>query len=167
MPASNSASPCCRSPSSPWPRRRGLLGILTIPSGVDRVLLPGLCQGDLAPLRRVDGGGRARSRRPARPARILLPPPATRHGYGTYDIAILAEINHAPRLRTRRAVAPGAGVARRRCRRDRRGLRSRLDVERGRRCGASVAREPGCASRSTVSTRARWRRQSAPGRSWC
>ena len=93
--------------TTPWIARH-----LTIPAGVDRVILPGLCQGDLDPVahgapavpveRGPDG--------PARPARVLRHVEATHAGYGAYDIEILAEINHAPRL-TRAEIllaSPGA-----------------------------------------------------------
>src|SRR5919201_1960232 len=59
--------------TTPWVARH-----LRAPAGADRVILPGLCQGDLP-----DFFQAARSR------------PAN---YGAYDIEILAEINHAPRL---------------------------------------------------------------------
>lgn len=76
------------------------------PSAVDRVLLPGWCGGDLEPLAEKFGtrfergpkdlfdlpeyfGGRAKS-----------PPDLSR-----YDIEILAEINHAPRLNDRELLA--------------------------------------------------------------
>lgn len=78
---------------------------LTVPSGVNRVLLPGLCRGDLAILKKAAGvevergpkdlldlpdylaGERKKSRLEATPA-----------GFGEHDIEILAEINSAPRL---------------------------------------------------------------------
>ena len=50
-PASSTASRFFRSPSPPWRRRRGLRDIWRAPSGIDRIILPGLCQGDLEPLR--------------------------------------------------------------------------------------------------------------------
>ncbi len=71
---------------------------MTVPSEIDRVILPGLCQGELGPVRAFGvpverGPGDLRdlpdffrtSREPC-------------SDYGSYDIAILAEINHAPRL---------------------------------------------------------------------
>jgi dihydropteroate synthase-like protein len=74
---------------------------LTVTEPVDRVLLPGLCAGDLEPVRAVVGPG-AQVERGPKDLRDLPeffgkqsgPPP----GYGTCDIAIIAEINHAPRL---------------------------------------------------------------------
>lgn len=74
---------------------------LTVPAGVGRVILPGLCNGELGPL--VTQFGVPVERGPAdlrdlpdafaagQDTPIVTPPDA-------YDIAILAEINHAPRL---------------------------------------------------------------------
>ncbi len=79
--------------TTPWIARH-----LTVPGGVDRVILPGLCQGDMEPVRalaaEVERG----------PADLRDLPDffgaaaESRSGYGAFDIAILAEINHAPRL---------------------------------------------------------------------
>lgn len=73
---------------------------LNIPPGVDRIILPGHCRGDLTVL--IDQ---------AAPALIELGPQDLRElplylgsrkhepaNYGQYDIEIIAEINHAPRL---------------------------------------------------------------------
>ena len=78
-----------------WVARR-----LEIPAGVDRVILPGHCRGDLTPILEK-----------ARGASVELGPDDLRdlprhfgqatvqtQGYGAYDIEILAEINHVPRL---------------------------------------------------------------------
>jgi dihydropteroate synthase len=74
---------------------------LEVSEGVNRVILPGYCRGDLAPITEKSPG-------------ILIEPGpedlrdlprhfGQSHGdqqdYGGYDIEILAEINHAPRLR--------------------------------------------------------------------
>jgi dihydropteroate synthase-like protein len=70
------------------------------PYAVDRVILPGLCQGDLAVL--ADAWGDVPIERG--PADLGDLPDffgterQDRAGYGAYDIAILHEINHAPRL---------------------------------------------------------------------
>lgn len=73
---------------------------LTVPPGVDRVMLPGHCRGDLA-LVVERAGGRPVERGPE----DLHDLP--RHfgrtderlaDYGAFDLEILAEINHAPRL---------------------------------------------------------------------
>ena len=53
--------------ATPWIARH-----LSVPDGVDRVVLPGLCAGDLAPVQALDGRpGGARPERPPRPARLL------------------------------------------------------------------------------------------------
>jgi dihydropteroate synthase-like protein len=79
--------------STPWIARH-----LTVPSGINRIILPGLCQGDLEPLR-ILGAGVERG-----PADLRDLPDffrastSTAEDYGDYDISIIAEINHAPRL---------------------------------------------------------------------
>ncbi len=73
---------------------------LVVPEGIDRVILPGHCKGDLSPVIEK-----------ARGLPVELGPEdlrdlprhfgqESRHrdGYGRHDIRILAEINHAPRL---------------------------------------------------------------------
>jgi dihydropteroate synthase-like protein len=79
---------------TPWIARH-----LTVPSGIDRVIVPGLCPGDLDPIRNRAGTAVERGPKDLRDLPETFgknsgPPP----GYGAYDIAILAEINHAPRL---------------------------------------------------------------------
>jgi dihydropteroate synthase-like protein len=80
--------------TAPWAARH-----LTVPAGIDRLLLPGWCAGDLAA---VEAIARVPVERGPKDLRDLPAffgkrpgPPA---GYGTHDITILAEINHAPRL---------------------------------------------------------------------
>src|SRR5919204_4143348 len=87
--------------TTPW-----VASHLTVPAGVQRIVLPGLCAGDLAivaeragvPVERGPGDLRDLpeffGQAGARPA-----------GYGDYDIAILAEINHAPRLKREAILA--------------------------------------------------------------
>ena len=73
---------------------------LEVPNGIDRVILPGFCAGDLAPI--VE---RARGI-PVEPGPEDLRDLPRHFGhvsqsktpYGQYDIEILAEINHAPGL---------------------------------------------------------------------
>jgi len=79
--------------TTPWIARH-----LTVPSGVDRIILPGLCPGDLGELRpmaAVVERGPADLRDLPEFFRTSTAPRAE---YGNYDITILAEINHAPRL---------------------------------------------------------------------
>jgi dihydropteroate synthase-like protein len=80
--------------TAPWVARH-----LTVPAGTDRILLPGFCAGDLAAVEAVAGvpverGPKDLRDLPAHFGKQSGPPP----GYGAHDIAILAEINHAPRL---------------------------------------------------------------------
>ena len=71
-----------------------------VPPGVDRVILPGHCRGDLSAVETAVGAPVvARPRRPPRPPRASSADERPRRdGYGGFDIEILAEINHAPRL---------------------------------------------------------------------
>ncbi|MBA2566066.1 MAG: dihydropteroate synthase [Gemmatimonadetes bacterium] len=69
---------------------------LSLPAGVDLILLPGLCQGDPAVLERALG-----VRTEKGPADLRRIPEhfglaAARREYGAYDLQILAEINNAP-----------------------------------------------------------------------
>jgi dihydropteroate synthase-like protein len=80
--------------TAPWVVRH-----LSVPPGTDRVLLPGWCAGDLAAVEAVAGVPVQRGPKDLRDLPAFFgqrtgPPP----GYGAHDIAILAEINHAPRL---------------------------------------------------------------------
>jgi dihydropteroate synthase-like protein len=88
--------------TTPW-----IANHMTLPAGVDRVLLPGLCAGDLNDLHLPAGVTADRG-----PKDLLDLPelfessthfPQSRRGggqgeYGSYDISILAEINHVPRM---------------------------------------------------------------------
>jgi dihydropteroate synthase-like protein len=80
--------------AAPWVARH-----LQIPEGVDRVVLPGLCAGDLAPVQALTAAPVERGPNDLRdlPDFFQTAKPDA-EGYGAYDIAILAEINHAPRL---------------------------------------------------------------------
>jgi dihydropteroate synthase-like protein len=73
---------------------------LHIPPGVDRIVLPGLCLGELSSLANLVGS--VPIERGPKDLRdlpeYLGSAKAPRADYGKYDIAILAEINHAPRL---------------------------------------------------------------------
>jgi dihydropteroate synthase-like protein len=80
--------------TTPWIARH-----LTVPPGVDRVLLPGLCGGDLAPITEVAGVPVERGPKDLRDLPEFFGTGGGRpEGYGAFDIAILAEINYAPRL---------------------------------------------------------------------
>lgn len=80
--------------TTPWIARH-----LTVPSDVERVLLPGLCAGDLDVVREraglpVERGPKDLRELPEFFGTTSGPPP----GYGACDIEILAEVNHAPQL---------------------------------------------------------------------
>src|SRR5262245_54140591 len=87
--------------TTPWIARH-----LTPPPGIERVLLPGLCTGDLDIF---DAWGAVRVERGPKDMRDLPEffgePSSSREGYGGHDIAILAEINHAPALSLADVVA--------------------------------------------------------------
>jgi dihydropteroate synthase-like protein len=80
--------------TTPWIAKH-----LALPIGADRVLLPGLCAGELTEISRLAGVTIERG-----PKDMLDLPdffgfehqPKT--DYGAYDISILAEINHVPRM---------------------------------------------------------------------
>src|SRR5436190_19684613 len=80
--------------TTPWVARH-----LAVPPGIDRVILPGLCGGDLQPVADRAGVPVERGPRDLRDLPELFGAGGGRpEGYGAFDIAILAEINHAPRL---------------------------------------------------------------------
>ena len=73
---------------------------LEVPPGVSRVILPGHCRGDLGAIEaRAPGAAVTLGPEDLRDLpRALGQPDQRRQGYGDFDIEILAEINHAPRL---------------------------------------------------------------------
>ncbi len=72
---------------------------LTVPPGTDRVILPGHCRGDLAEVEARAGVPVALGPEDLRDlARSLGQADDRLKDYGAFDIEILAEINHAPRL---------------------------------------------------------------------
>ncbi len=64
---------------------------LTVPDGVERVILPGLCRGDILEVPLAELGPRDLRDLPEFFGKKSGPPP----GYGRFDIEILAEINSA------------------------------------------------------------------------
>ncbi|HTU16448.1 MAG TPA: DUF6513 domain-containing protein [Gemmataceae bacterium] len=79
--------------TTPWIARH-----LMVPGGVDRVILPGLCQGDLGPLQAMTAAVERGPSDLRDLPEFFSTSAAPRADYGNYDVAILAEINHAPRL---------------------------------------------------------------------
>ncbi|HEV3342500.1 MAG TPA: DUF6513 domain-containing protein [Pirellulales bacterium] len=77
-----------------WVARR-----IHVPPGSDRLILPGYCSGDLGCVEQAAGTTVERGPKDLRELpRWFGQQPV--HDYGAYDIEILAEINHAPRLET-------------------------------------------------------------------
>ena len=91
---------------------------LSVPPGIERVILPGYCRGDVAEVAAAAGVPAALGPKDLRDLPEFFgkrsgPPP----GYGAFDIEILAEINHAPQksvaailAEARRYRASGADV---------------------------------------------------------
>ncbi len=85
-----------------WIARR-----INVPSATTRVLIPGYCDGDLAPIATVAGAPVERGPRDLRRLPGFFGQRPT-GDYGGYDIEILAEINHAPRLSLDQILAEAA-----------------------------------------------------------
>jgi dihydropteroate synthase-like protein len=80
--------------TTPW-----LAHHLNVPPGTQRVVLPGLCAGDLAIVAQRAGVSVERGPEDLRDLPEFFGRTAGRPpGYGAHDITILAEINHVPRL---------------------------------------------------------------------
>ena len=79
--------------TTPWIARH-----LIIPPGIDRVILPGLCQGDLESLQAMAAAVERGPDDLRDLPEFFSTSAGSRDDYGGHDIAILAEINHAPRL---------------------------------------------------------------------
>ena len=98
--------------TSDWIARR-----LQVPPDATQVILPGYCQGDLAALTEQLGLPVQRGPRDLRDLADFFGQAPVREDYGAYDIEIIAEINHAPRLaladivrQARSLAAAGADV---------------------------------------------------------
>jgi dihydropteroate synthase-like protein len=76
-----------------WIARR-----IRVPEGTTRVLIPGYCEGDLAPIEAAAGVPVERGPRDLRRLPEFFGSQPAAADYGVHDIEILAEINHAPRL---------------------------------------------------------------------
>lgn len=82
------------------------------PAEATRIVLPGYCEGDLAPLAAQTTAPIERGPRDLRrlPEYFLREPPPS--DYGAYDIQILAEINHCPRLTLAEILEQAAALGR-------------------------------------------------------
>ena len=83
-----------------WIARR-----VTVPPGTSRVLLPGYCQGELDVVAAAVGVPVERGPRDLRRLPEYFGQATAAVDYGAYDIEILAEINHAPRLKLNEILA--------------------------------------------------------------
>ena len=89
-----------------WIARR-----IKLPAGATRVLVPGYCTGDLQPIQAATGVPVERGPRDLRELPRFFgrePMPAD---YGAYDIEIIAEINHCPRLALAEILAQAQQLA--------------------------------------------------------
>jgi dihydropteroate synthase-like protein len=99
--------------TTPWIARH-----LSVPPGVDRVVLPGLCLGEMEAVRDQFGVPVERGPKDLRDLPEFFGKASDRPAnYGRYDIEILAELNYAPRLthddlltQAQRLKADGADV---------------------------------------------------------
>ncbi len=71
---------------------------LEVPPGTDLVLLPGLCEGDVAAIEEKFGVRTEKGPKDLRNIPEYFGQAALRREYGGWDIEIIAEINNAPRL---------------------------------------------------------------------
>jgi dihydropteroate synthase-like protein len=72
---------------------------ITVPAAATRVVVPGYCDGDLAPIQALTPAPVERGPRDLRQLDEFFGQTSRRDAeYGAYDIEVLAEINHAPRL---------------------------------------------------------------------
>jgi dihydropteroate synthase-like protein len=78
--------------TTPWIAR-----FLTVPRGTDLILLPGLVEGDLAPIAERFGVAVEKGPKDLRQIPEYFGQAARALEYGDYDIEILAEINNAPK----------------------------------------------------------------------
>ncbi len=69
-----------------------------IPPNTDRIVLPGYCDGDLTELRRLTKVPIEVGPKDLRQLPQFFGQSAIKNGFGDWDIDIIAEINHAPRL---------------------------------------------------------------------
>lgn len=79
-----------------------------IPASAARVVIPGYCEGDLAPIQALTSAPVQRGPRDLRELDEFFGQRPAKDDYGEYDIQIIGEINHAPRLALSRVLAEAA-----------------------------------------------------------
>jgi dihydropteroate synthase-like protein len=89
-----------------WIARR-----IQVPDGSTRVLIPGYCSGELAPIKAIAGVPVERGSRDLRQLPDYFGREPTPTDYGAYDIEIIAEINHCPRLALAEILAEAQRIA--------------------------------------------------------
>lgn len=80
-------------------------------AGATKVMVPGYCSGDMTPVEQVTKLPVVRGPRDLRQLPEFLGQPAAVSDFGDYDIEILAEINHAPRLALAELLAEAQSLA--------------------------------------------------------
>jgi dihydropteroate synthase-like protein len=83
---------------------------LHIPPSATRVVIPGYCDGDLKPIQDLTSARVERGPRDLRELDEFFGQRAVKDDYGEYDIRIIAEINHAPRLQLKDIVAEATAL---------------------------------------------------------
>lgn len=71
---------------------------VSVPAGTDRIVLPGYCSGDLSELEQLTGIPIEVGPKDLRQLPQFFGQSAIKDSFGDWDIEIIAEINHAPRL---------------------------------------------------------------------
>jgi len=89
--------------TTPWIARR-----LHVPAGTTKIVLPGLCRGELEALSQVVGVPVERGPTELAELPTFFGQAKRPMDYGKYDIEILAEINHAPQLELAKLLAVAA-----------------------------------------------------------
>jgi dihydropteroate synthase-like protein len=79
--------------TTPWIAR-----FLEVPSGTDLVMIPGLCEGDVAEIEGKFGVRTAKGPKDVREIPEFFGQASVLRDYGAWDIEIIAEINNAPKL---------------------------------------------------------------------
>lgn len=84
---------------------------IQVPESTDRVILPGYCEGDLSQLEALVKRPVSRGPRDLRQLPEVFGREPRRNDYGQFDIQIIAEINHAPRLSMERVLVEARRLA--------------------------------------------------------
>jgi len=84
---------------------------LRVPAGTERVIIPGYCHGDLAPVAKLAGLPVERGPKDLRQLPDYFGHRQDATDYGGHDLEIVAEINHCPRLTLETIVAQADQLA--------------------------------------------------------